>query len=99
VAKTRGGDDDLGPHVGAEAQLGLRGEIQSWAEFRDSGPNRFPFPFFLFYFKFQMFKPNSNFCFEFQMSNLKYNPNVNITPIVGTKYLFFFLLFNYRRNI
>jgi hypothetical protein len=44
----------------------------------------FVFSFFLFHFcfKFQIFKPSSNFCFEFQMSNLKYNPNVNINPTI-----------------
>jgi hypothetical protein len=50
---------------------------------------------FIFYFKFQIFKPNSNFCFEFQMSNPQYNPYVNINPIFSQYfYLFSFPLFN-----
>jgi hypothetical protein len=49
---------------------------------RGKRPNTCFFFLFVFYFKFQTFKPNSNFCFEFQVSNLKYNPNVNIIPTI-----------------
>jgi hypothetical protein len=42
----------------------------------------FFFFFFLFYLKFQISKPNSNFCFEFQMLNFKYNPNVNVNSTI-----------------
>jgi hypothetical protein len=38
--------------------------------------------FFPFLFQIQIFKTYSNFCFEFQISNLKYNPNVNINPTI-----------------
>jgi hypothetical protein len=41
------------------------------------------FSFSIFFlFQIQMFKPNSNFCFEFHISNLKYSPKVNINPSI-----------------
>jgi hypothetical protein len=42
-------------------------------------PNTAVYPLFLFpIFHLQIFKPNTNFCFEFQVSNFTHNPNVNI---------------------
>jgi hypothetical protein len=37
---------------------------------------------FPFLFQIQIFKPISNFCIDFEISNLKYNPNVNINPTI-----------------
>jgi hypothetical protein len=58
------------------AQMGRPGTIQPTASLY--------FCFLFFYYfcltflsKFQPFKPNSNFCFEFQILNVKQNSNVN----------------------
>jgi hypothetical protein len=55
------------------------GRIPAWRP--NTGSLSFSFSIF-FLFQIQMFKPNSIFCFEFQISNLQHNPNVNINTTI-----------------
>jgi hypothetical protein len=69
--------DPLTPPVSAGAATGLartEGSWWRWAEWGEFGPSEayvFLFHSFLFYFKFQLLKLNSNSCFELQIPNIK----------------------------
>jgi hypothetical protein len=92
-----------------------RGHELGWRT-RDDGPRGrfgrgwpdffFYFSFFLFYFKFEISKPNSKSCFELQISNIKQNytcfmrlPSARILFIYYCYLIvcifFFFLLFSF----
>jgi hypothetical protein len=84
--------------------MGWRGEFLVGRENRNPAQTHC-YSLFLF-FSFLVLFPNSKIqtsltsCFDFFiLPNFQFGTNVNITPMFGTKYLFFSLLFNYRRNI
>ena len=52
----------------------------------------FPFHSFLFYFKFQLFKLNSNSCFELQIPNIKKKIYMNYTSTVWNNIIYYLIM-------